>query len=199
MSDTLRAFFALPLPESALAALGALDSAVRREAERAGMRLRWALEDEHHVTVKFLGQVERRHVPALAAVVSARAAERAAIVARVGPPAVFGGPRRARVLFATVTEPDAGSELRELAGLLEAEGERFGVPREERPFVPHVTLGRFEQPSDATRLLRAPFPAPFTLRFEELRLYESAPSRPERGPRYTVLAAARFATEPSPP
>jgi len=97
-----------------------------------------------HLTLKFLGEVGPEDLPRVTA-----ALER---VSRPGEPfdavtsgfGVFPSARRARVLWAGIGE---GSEMfRVLSRAVEDLLEPEGLAREEKPFVPHLTLGRARRP-----------------------------------------------------
>jgi len=47
------------------------------------------------------------------------------------------------------------AKLAGLAQAVERAAERIGVPRENRPFVAHLTIGRVKSPRNAKRLLQA--------------------------------------------
>src|SRR3712207_5654290 len=97
-----------------------------------------------HLTLKFLGEVSPEVIPRLIS-----ALER---MDRPGPPfeavtsgfGVFPSARRARILWAGIG--DGAGELETLARAVEAALEPEGFNPEDRPFVPHLTLGRARQP-----------------------------------------------------
>jgi 2'-5' RNA ligase len=105
---------------------------------------KWVDPESFHLTLKFLGNVERSAVPDLWASVSGalRGARRFTMQFRgLG---VFPNPRSPRVAWAGI---EAGAaELRELAAKVEEACSAHGFGRERRPFKAHLTLGRARRP-----------------------------------------------------
>jgi 2'-5' RNA ligase len=120
----MRAFFAIPVEEPLRARL----AEVQDDLRGAGADVSWVRPESLHLTLKFLGDVDEGARFELAC-----AAPFDLELAGVGE---FGG----RVAWAGCRGDLA--PLRELAAQAERAGERVGVPREERPFSPHVTIGR---------------------------------------------------------
>jgi 2'-5' RNA ligase len=92
-----------------------------------------------HLTLKFLGEREPDEVARLAAVLDDAAADASPFGLRFEDVGAFPSPRRPRVIWVGV-EPVP--ELRLLHDGLERRFAALGVPKEDRPFRPHVTLGR---------------------------------------------------------
>jgi 2'-5' RNA ligase len=144
--ETFRSFIAVPL-----------DEPVRRFAEEriralreriGGDSVRWVRPENLHVTLRFLGNIERRAVPNLVAAVREETAESASFSARIGGLRTFPPSKRPRVVVLDVGPETA---LAGLAAAVERAVRRAGFDAEERPFRPHLTLGRV-----ARRSRRAP-------------------------------------------
>lgn len=185
-TETARAFFALPLPDTARAPLIAAQTRMRR-ADTGRLPVRFSREEQLHVTLKFLGDVRRASLDELAAIADRRAAEHAVLELHLHSVIAFGKPQRARAL---VVEIEAHPELLRLAAALEDDALSLGIARDERSYRPHVTLARLKRPSDARPLLEAVKLEPLRVRFTELRLYESELT--DRGGVYTVVRSAPF-------
>jgi 2'-5' RNA ligase len=138
----MRCFLALPLPATVCRALAAVQETLR--AASCGADVRWARPEASHLTLQFLGDVDRDSmlglVPALAAEVATR---RIGTLALRGVGA-FPQPRRARVLWIGVT--DGAAAVTDLADALRRVMEPLALPPESKPFAPHVTLGRVRKP-----------------------------------------------------
>jgi 2'-5' RNA ligase len=188
----VRAFFALPVSEEALGALRRARDALKRRAERSRITARFLPDEALHVTLCFLGSVNRESIPDFV-----RALETCApvspITASLSELGAFASPKRARVVVAELADPEG--RITALARQLSEAAERLGVPLEKRSFRPHVTLARIKRPSDVRDWLAHATLECMTLRFDELRLYESL-LHPQ-GSRYSVLARARFTAGPS--
>ena len=120
----MRAFFAIPLEDTLRAGV----RAVQEDLRGAGAAVSWVAPESLHLTLKFLGDVP----------------DGAKFDLR--PPAPFDlqlagvGEFSGRVVWAGCR--GALDPLRDLAARAEVVAERAGVPREARPFSPHVTIGR---------------------------------------------------------
>ena len=98
---------------------------------------RWQSEDQMHLTLRFVGEVERPLANDLAeALAAVRAPSFTLQVAGTGH---FERKGRPHTVWASVL-PSPGLDL--LQGRVERACQSVGLPRETRKFVPHVTLAR---------------------------------------------------------
>jgi 2'-5' RNA ligase len=145
-SAGLRCFIGLPIPTDAIVA--ATDCAVRiRMADGRWSQQKWVRPENLHVTVSFLGDVERSSVGLIVSAMSDIVASSESVWVRFK--GVHASPRKARASLLWITCDDGGS----VGNLARALGEAFGTlgyQPDDRPFVPHVTLVRARRP------LRAP-------------------------------------------
>lgn len=186
----MRCFVALDLPKPVCNYLAGLPAQLRGKGD-----VKWVPSHQLHLTLLFAGELEQDSVDGL----------RAAVDKVVLPPlslALSGlghfPPRgEPRVVWAAL-----GGDVAAVTALqaeLVARGEACGVPREKRPFVPHVTLGRVKSPFGALALVDALRDVGGTLRDKpfaatSLSLYASE-LRPG-GPIHTVLTQRAV---PAPP
>ncbi len=119
---------------------------VREEASRTARRLlpddriRWSRPENVHLTLKFLGDVDEESLDGLRTALENVCAEHAPFDAGLAGLGAFPSSRRARILWAGVSE---GSEqLRSLAAIVDAALSTSGFEREARSYEPHLTLGR---------------------------------------------------------
>ena len=100
----------------------------------------------------------------------------------------FPSAGRPRVVWAGVT--DGASEMIEFARRVDVALAALGLPRDERPFSPHVTLGRVRRPGRNPVLTDA-LESASAREFGRVRVSSAALIRSELGPRgarYTELA-----------
>ncbi len=176
---SLRAFVAIPVPE----ALASEYVAVQR-ALAALRDVKWVERHNLHLTLKFLGQVQRASLPLLGEAL-ARSAARAE-PAELGPRRVTAFPddRAARVLVLELE--DATGAVRRLQADVERELRSLGHPPEERAFRTHVTLGRVRDEKVDARAALAGVAVPGSAwRVEAFELIESRLG--PRGPTYARL------------
>lgn len=111
---------------------------------------RWTEPQRWHLTLLFLGAVPREELPALVAGAAPVVAAAPAMQLRLAGAGRFGSPRRPAVAWAGV-DGDVGP-LTGLADGLARSARDLGLAVEERPFRPHLTLGRWppRRPADGT-------------------------------------------------
>jgi 2'-5' RNA ligase len=190
----MRLFAALPVPAETQAALGALVAQLRAGAA-AGWPVRWTLETQLHLTLKFYGEVAPERLDALGDALRVAAAETPPLDCAVGALGTLPPGRKGRVVVAAIEAPAA---LELLQDRVERGSAALGFPVEGRPFRPHVTLGRVKRvarlPGEAAARLAEVRPElPFLI--EEAVLYESrlGPGGARYEPRITVALEARWA------
>ena len=95
--------------------------------------------ENYHVTLKFLGEVEKELIPKIIFVMDRTAEESVSFVFSSGLTGCFNRPDGS-VLFLGI---DNGAEnMWKLSALLEEEFLKSGFKKESRVFTPHITLGR---------------------------------------------------------
>lgn len=183
----MRIFVALDIPDKIHQAIAGLIGKLDRTCRGA----RWVRAEGLHVTLKFIGERSPETVERIEAeLATIRLAAQVEMSFRdVG---FFPSERHPRVFWIGI----AGTpNLGELANEIERRLEPLGIPREQRPFRPHLTLARFKSEDGLDRLreaLRAAGPFEFgTTRTGELHLYRSQLKR--GGAEYTRLKTFSFA------
>lgn len=97
-----------------------------------------------HITLKFLGDVPPDDLPRLTSALERMHLPGSPFEAATSGFGVFPSARRARILWAGIGEGSEG--LAALARAVETALEPAGFAAEEKPFVPHLTLGRARRP-----------------------------------------------------
>ncbi|MGE0135928.1 MAG: RNA 2',3'-cyclic phosphodiesterase [Dehalococcoidia bacterium] len=183
----MRLFVAIGVPDSWRAAAAAATAAIERDS---GVRLRAVHPSLMHLTLRFLGEVPDDRVAPLTEALR-DAVPPVEIELALGPAGTFGPPQRAQVVWLGVTGDLEA--LQALADRIETASRAAGLPSEDRPLRPHLTLarlGRSLTPEDrravaeAARRLEAPPPLPFHA--HEVQLVQSTLANPR--PVYEVLA-----------
>ena len=172
-----------------------VDEVSTRATERAqglldGLAVRKTpVSEAVHLTIKFLGDVDVDAVgrPLLEAMRPLVEGHRTPSLG-AGKLDAFPDGKRAHVLILMVADPMGA--IAALAARADEAAEGLGIPREQRPFRPHLTLARSKHALDVRELVKKT--APFELGVAtRLVLYRS--DRDERGSRYTALAQADYA------
>ena len=185
--EPVRAFVAVDLPGSVKSALGDLIARLQRGAPS---EVKWVDPSVLHLTLKFLGEIPATQVADVVGAMALACRGHGPILLRVQGLGAFPTLKSPRVLWVGLTG-DLG-RLQALQQSLEEALAARGFPREERPFSPHLTLGRLrEGASPAVRqqvgetLARASLPQGLEVPVPDLVLYRSV-LRPQ-GPLYTPL------------
>jgi RNA 2',3'-cyclic 3'-phosphodiesterase len=119
----------------------------------AGAQVRWTDRHQWHVTLAFLGDVPEHRLDHLVEVLTSSAARRSPLVLRLAGAGTFPSPYAARVLWAGVEQ--VRGDLEAVARGIRSSASSAGASPDGARFHPHVTLGRFARPTEATRWVRA--------------------------------------------
>jgi RNA 2',3'-cyclic 3'-phosphodiesterase len=130
--ERLRLFVALEAPEPVVADLAAAVDDVRAEHPQ----LRWLPSDRWHLTLAFLGSVDAHRVDDLRGRLARAAARHHPVPLELAGAGRFGG----RVLWVGLR--GAVADVGRLADSVAAGCRRAGVPVEDRPYRPHLTVAR---------------------------------------------------------
>ncbi len=98
---------------------------------------RWVRPESLHITLKFIGEQTPERVEAIAE--RLRRVNSGEFEIRAGGYGFFPTAKAARVFWIGI---HAGPQLAELAGTIDVATAELGIPREDRPFSPHLTLAR---------------------------------------------------------
>lgn len=199
----VRAFIAIELDRPLLQSL--IQVQRKLQAEPAGRWVRWVAPEGIHLTLKFLGPVDRRRIPDLQAVLAAATAGLAPfeLVAR----GLGGFPNTNRPNNVWVGVAGAVETAAQLAERLEEGCARLGLAREERGFSPHLTLGRVKRdarPADRVQVgemirRRGGLEPAEVGRLRVDRVYLMQSDLRPAGAIYSVLGSARLDAIPGSP
>ena len=143
----LRLFWAVSLPAAIKEKLAAVQDFFRE----LPIEVKWVETENFHITVRFLGETSSTLVEPLVAAVAERVFKMPAFTLSLGGVGVFPSVRKPRVLWVGI----GGFEpLVALNRAVEEAVRSLGFPPEEKPFSPHITIGRFRSVSDAGALQR---------------------------------------------
>ena len=136
----IRTFIALELNDEAR-------SYLRREIQRLAAALphvRWTDPALLHLTLAFLGEIDEMQLEQATQATLAVAQAAKTFTLRIGAPGMFGPAHSPRVVWIGV----AGDlpRLIDLQSRLSARLASIGLPPDERPYAPHLTLARIKDP-----------------------------------------------------
>ncbi len=149
MSDIIRTFIAIKLPEKILSSVKEIQNGFKSQ----GIRAKWVKVENIHITIKFLGDIKITDVEKIIRSITLAAKESKPITLSVKGAGVFPGVKRPRVIWAGITGEI--SDLLDLQDRVEKNLEAIGFPKESRPFKGHLTIGRIKGKTDAKKLVYA--------------------------------------------
>ncbi len=140
-----RTFFCLPLPGQLREKIASLLPGLQKE----NLGFRWVRPEQYHITLKFCGDITVDEINTLMESTSQKLRERSPgeICLKLQAIGAFPNTYRARVVFIEVMGDT--ERLGRLAALIETAAAAAGIPRETRPFRPHLTLARTRRPGPA--------------------------------------------------
>jgi RNA 2',3'-cyclic 3'-phosphodiesterase len=151
---------------------------------------RWVRPENLHLTLKFIGEVLPEKLAAIRAALAAVRFNQAVTIDFRGL-GFFPDEKYPRVFWARM---DASPNLKALAADISQATEKLGIPPEQRPFSPHLTLARF-QPPRLPEELRATIGENAAREFGSLRTSEfhliESKLKPS-GAEYTTLESFHF-------
>ena len=186
--EQIRSFVAIELSGEAKKGLASL----RRELERDEHRfVKWVDPGGVHLTLKFLGNIPSRRVTEITEAMKKAAQGLSPFLLEISGLGAFPSLKQPRVVWVGV-----GGELDKLSTLqqnIDSALAALGFAREERPFVPHLTVARVREGASAPERGRfgelvgsAIFDGPYRIEVEAVRLMRSQLT--PAGAIYTCLA-----------
>lgn len=149
MGEKLRSFVAVNLPDALREDIGRFIYSLRGSVRG----VKWVKDENLHLTLKFLGDLDREALPAVTGALDRALAGLRAVRVSLRGAGAFPPRGRPRVVW---IDMDAGTEgLALLQRSCEQALDPLGFPPEGRPFTPHLTIGRARDLRDAGPLLSA--------------------------------------------
>ena len=141
MTEPIRTFIAIELTDALHRALFEAQAQFKRD--RAARAVRWVAPDNIHITLKFLGDVDADRMPALRRALADACVGSAPFTLTIGGAGAFPNPRHPNVVW--IGARGQIEVAARLAQKIDDACAALGFPREERPFSPHLTLGRVKR------------------------------------------------------
>jgi len=141
--SVIRAFIAVDLAPEILQALERVTADLKQRLGR--VQVRWVVVKNIHLTLKFLGDVSVSNLEMLQKMLQVETGKHLPFEFAVGGAGAYPSLSRPRVIWVGVQAPVG---LNSLQHGIDTEAARLGYSQEERPFSPHLTIGRV--PRNAT-------------------------------------------------
>jgi 2'-5' RNA ligase len=145
--SNVRAFIAIDLPDALQKAISLTIEQLQLSTDKTGVR--WMPASNIHLTLKFLGEVPLSNMNVIQQLLNAEVSTHPHFKITVGHLGAFPNIKRPRVVWLGVEKP---IELVALQRGIENATAKLGYPIEERPFSPHLTLGRVRENASSPEL-----------------------------------------------
>ncbi|MGZ6346711.1 MAG: RNA 2',3'-cyclic phosphodiesterase [Anaerolineales bacterium] len=145
----LRSFIAIKIPQEIQGAIARSIDPLQKSLPKP--LVRWVAPENVHLTLKFLGDISSANLKQLAEGLKVETRNHDIFTIPVGGLGAFPNARRARVLWIGLEAP-AG--LQALMRGVETVAAALGYNEEDRPFSPHLTVGRVSQKASTMDLHR---------------------------------------------
>jgi len=144
----LRSFLAIELPEAILKRIGE----VQRVLKSSRADVRWVSPQNIHLTLKFFGNIEESKINSIAQSIEEPARTTSPVWVTVRGIGAFPGLKSPRVIW--VGLHDEKKVLVSFQKKLDGELQKIGFQPEDRPFHPHLTLGRMRSSRGKDELVK---------------------------------------------
>ncbi len=134
----MRTFIAIEIPEDIKRQMGE----IQRRLKGAGVDAGWTRPEGIHLTLKFLGEIPEPQVSDIMAALTHAAGGIGGFRLQIEHTGTFPNPRNVRVVWIGVSGDI--EKLSKLQVAVEDSMAGLGMEREDRPFTPHLTLGRIK-------------------------------------------------------
>ncbi|MDQ3704021.1 MAG: RNA 2',3'-cyclic phosphodiesterase [Chloroflexota bacterium] len=141
-SDRARLFVAIELPQDILQVLEGIQAQTRENLGEAASLVRWSRTEGIHVTLQFLGEVPASRIPEITAALQQACAGKEPFALEVGGLGAFPNVRKPRVVWVGL-----GGDTPAVIELAAAVQEALGALgfKADKPFSPHMTIGRVRE------------------------------------------------------
>jgi len=180
----MRLFIAADLPEEMKLQISTLVDKFRSPIRS----VKWVREENIHITLYFLGEVAESDIEELKEIIESAVSGMHPFFTKVGEISAFPSPRRPRVLWVGVNDPQQGLKSAYSAICDALQKSDLEVHREKKDYTPHITIGRVKGRFDRNieRILHTYQNQTFgEVHIKELVLFRSILQR--EGPRYVPV------------
>jgi 2'-5' RNA ligase len=189
----MRTFIAIELPPEIKDKL----SRLQVQLQNSGADVKWVKAQNIHLTLKFLGDRDEKKVEQISRILEETALGQQAYLVRLFSLGAFPKITSPRVIWVGINKGDR--ETKEIADTLEEKIAKLGIPKEDRPFSSHITIGRTRSglnrqrlAEDLEKLAAILDEENLEFRVEKITLYKSTLT--PQGPIYNVLKEVNLKT-----
>jgi len=144
----MRTFIAIELPGEIKNSL----SHLQEQLKDAGADVKWVQPNNIHLTLKFLGEIDDKKLEKITKIIDDTAKEKNKFQIRISSLGAFPKIDFPRVIWVGLDSGD--KETKGIAKDLEEKIAKIGIPKEDRPFSSHITIGRTKSSLNRERLVQ---------------------------------------------
>lgn len=133
----IRSFIAIPIPDEINILIHSRITEYKNVLSQSFIR--WVPESNIHLTLKFLGDVPNENLNNISREVGNLVGEYAQFDIHLNQMGIFPNIHKPQVIWIGGNAPEP---LFKIADKIESIASKYGIPRENRPFAPHFTIGR---------------------------------------------------------
>src|SRR5436853_2993113 len=148
MSEDVRSFIAIEIPEGIRERIGGLQKRLRE----SDCQVSWVKPSNIHLTLKFIGQTPRDRIAGISAAIEGACVGLSTFELEIGATGSFPSRRNLKVLWVGINDEPTGS-LKTFHARMESELAESGFPRETKSFNPHLTIGRLRSTENSGKLI----------------------------------------------
>ncbi len=192
----MRTFIAIELPKEIRNALTLLQEQLRK----SGSDVKWVNPENIHLTLKFLGERDEKKIKKIIEILDEIVKDKTSFMANISTIGAFPKINFPRVLWAGIDKGD--NEIKEIFKELEEKIAKVGIPKENRPFSSHITLGRTRSTLNRQELVRElnnrqeNIPSEINLEFHVTKITLFKSTLTPKGSIYEILKEASLKTTP---
>lgn len=189
----MRTFVALELPSEIKEHL----AGIQNKLKSSGADVKWVEPENIHLTLKFLGEINEKKLDKIVSILDELSKNKNAFYLRLSSLGAFPKINSPRVIWIGVDKGDA--ETKDIAKALEEKIASIGIPKENRPFSSHISIGRLRSGLNRQKLVNDLLDLQLNFENEakeflvtKITLFKSTLT--PKGPIYEVLKEANLKT-----
>jgi 2'-5' RNA ligase len=143
----MRTFIAIELPREIKSFLAELQNKLKE----SGADVKWVEPQNIHLTLKFLGEIDEKKLNAVTGITENVTKDKKAFPIRLSSMGAFPNIDYPRIIWIGIDKGDI--EAKQIAEELEDNLTKIGIPKEDRPFSSHITIGRTRSTQNRNKLV----------------------------------------------
>lgn len=144
----MRMFVAIDLPNNTKEAIAQLQNKLKASSAEVN----WVEPKNIHLTLKFLGEIDKSVLPKITSVIEAVAAKTTQFPAKISSCGAFPKLNFPKIIWLGIAS--GAVKIKDIARELEDALLGLGVPKEERAFSSHITIGRTKSQQNRDKLIQ---------------------------------------------